>query len=264
MYIALGIFLFCLGACIGSFLNVVVLRYNTGRSLSGRSGCFSCGHTLGFFDLVPVLSFLFSSGRCRYCNSSISLQYPLVESAVGVLFLVLYLKGFPFLLGIYLAVIFSLLTVILVYDIRHKIIPDPFVYAFIALSALSLGIDFDTVTVSTPTLWHALAGPVLFMPFFILWFVSKGTWLGLGDGKLAWGVGWLLGLSGGTTALLIGVWIGAVLSIALLLGQSWLFRGGKRLTMKSEMPFAPFMILGLVLVLFLDINFYSLLSIFSF
>ena len=254
----IGIFVFAAGACVGSFLNVVALRYNTGRSLAGRSGCFSCGHTLGFFDLIPILSFFFSAGRCRYCGSGVSLQYPLVEALVGLLFLGLYLKGFSLSSAVYLGVVFSLLTVILIYDIRHKIIPNPFVYAFITFSALPLFFNFETLVFSLPPLWHLLAGPILFAPFFFLWFISKGRWLGLGDGKLAWGIGWLLGLSSGSAALLIAVWAGAVGSIAVLIGQSWLSRGGKRLTMKSEVPFAPFLILGFLVALFLHVDFFTL------
>ena len=256
----IGIFVFAAGACVGSFLNVVALRYNTGRSLAGRSGCFSCGHTLGFFDLIPILSFFFSAGRCRYCGSGVSLQYPLVEALVGLLFLGLYLKGFSLSSAVYLGVVFSLLTVILIYDIRHKIIPNPFVYAFITFSALPLFFNFETLVFSLPPLWHLLAGPILFAPFFFLWFISKGQWLGLGDGKLAWGIGWLLGLSSGGVALLIAVWAGAGVGMLFFIGQHLLSRGEKRLTMKSEVPFAPFMIFGALAVLFSGIDYPMLIQ----
>src|SRR3989344_6482284 len=74
-----------LGAILGSFINALVYRFNTGRGMGGRSHCMHCGHTLSAVDLVPVFSFLFLRGRCRYCGVKLSLQYPLVEVAAAVL-----------------------------------------------------------------------------------------------------------------------------------------------------------------------------------
>ena len=256
-------FVFAAGACVGSFLNVVALRYHTGRSVMGRSACFSCGRMLGVLDLVPVLSFLVSGGHCRYCGSSVSLQYPFVEAGTGLLFLALYLFGFPLAHGLYLAAGLSLLMVIIVYDLKHKIIPDLFVYAFAVLAALSFFFNFETLRFVPPAPGHVLAGPLFFAPFFLLWLVSRGRWLGLGDGKLAWGIGWLLGLSQGAAALLLSVWIGAAASVALLVGQRALSRSGARLTMKSEVPFAPFLILGLLIALFFNVDFSDILSFFA-
>src|SRR3989344_4234135 len=100
MTIFVTTFFFVFGAIIGSFLNVIILRYNTGLSqknsigFSGRSHCFSCGKNIKWYDLVPVLSFLFLKGRCRHCKSKISIQYPLVEFITGILFLATFLKFF--------------------------------------------------------------------------------------------------------------------------------------------------------------------------
>jgi len=264
--IFLGLLWFLFGTIIGSFLNVVILRYHTGRSIQGRSSCPSCGTTLSAFELIPIISFLIQKGRCRPCGSGLSLQYPLVETLTGLLFFATWLHfGYAYY-GLYLLFALSLLVVIVVYDIRHTIIPDAFVYGFIALAALSLVVDFQTLTLLWPTLTHVLAGPILFTPFFLLWLVSKGRWIGLGDGKLVFGFGWLLGLSKGIAATLLGFWIGAAVSVCILIGQSWLFRSPKRLTMKSELPLAPFLILGFLIALFLDVDFAKLtsLSLFSF
>jgi len=146
-----------------------------------------------------------------------------------------------------------LLVIILIYDIRHKIIPDTFVYTFIALPfSITSFILFVNITtqqiVTLQMLLPFLAGPILFLPFFLLSFLSRGAWMGYGDGKLALGIGWFLGLHGGFTAILLAFWIGAIVGVLLLL-----FGRSKKFTMKSAIPFAPFLILGFMVVFFFDI-----------
>ena len=83
--------IFVFGTIIGSFLNVVILRYGTGKSFAkGSSQCFSCGKKLSWYELVPILSFLFQKGKCKGCGSKISWQYPLIETITGVLFLLIF------------------------------------------------------------------------------------------------------------------------------------------------------------------------------
>src|SRR3989338_5654032 len=84
------IFSFILGTVIGSFLNVVIFRYNTGLTVRCRSKCFSCNKTLSWFELVPIFSFLAQTGKCRKCKSKISWQYPLIEFASGILFILIF------------------------------------------------------------------------------------------------------------------------------------------------------------------------------
>ncbi len=93
MDISFGIFFFILGIVVGSFLNVIVLRFRSGlKATQGRSICFSCGKTLQWYELIPVASFLFQGARCRGCNSRISWQYPLVELLTGAIFILVFLK----------------------------------------------------------------------------------------------------------------------------------------------------------------------------
>lgn len=277
MLTIIGVFYFIFGTIVGSFLNVVSLRYNTGRSIAvSRSQCFSCGKTLFWYELIPVFSFVAFKGKCHSCGSKISWQYPLVELLTGVLFLGVYLKfaSFPtvsmMLSTSYMMLIISLLIVILVYDIRHKIIPNAFVYPLIALSLVSvivpgvsegfLALGFENWKLE---IGNFLAGPILFLPFFFLWFFSRGKWMGLGDGKLVLGFGWLLGLSEGLSALVISFWAGSIIGLLLIamrtlqnkqIAQLSLFRNTTGFTMKSEIPFAPFLILGFLLVFFFDIS----------
>jgi leader peptidase (prepilin peptidase)/N-methyltransferase len=253
---------FVFGSIIGSFLNVVILRLHTGLSINGRSSCFSCGKMLSWIELVPILSFVFQRGRCIGCKSRISFQYPLVEIITGFIFLFTFLKISPsfspfyLLLTAYYLLIFSLLIIIAVYDFRHKIIPDGIVYFFVLLAFLHIFFEPFQLTV-------LIAGPVLFLPFFLLWLVSRGRWIGFGDAKLAWGIGWLLGLSAGFSALFVAFYTGALVGVALIVFEqlsrrfSGLSLGGKNFTMKSEVPFGPFLILGVFLVFFFEINFFT-------
>jgi len=158
------------------------------------------------------------------------------------------------------ALIFSTLIVIAVYDVRHKIVPNGLVYAFIAFAFLTELVSSYLVTGELPMYLDILAGPLFFMPFFLLWFFSRGALMGLGDGKLALGIGWLLGIAGGFSAVLLAVWVGSIISVALVLSIKS-FRNKKRLTMKSEVPFAPFLITGVYLVFFFEADVFSFMNV---
>lgn len=256
---------FIFGTLIGSFLNVLIYRTNTGLGVSGRSRCFSCNKTLRWWELIPVVSYLLLRGRCARCSSRVSLQYPAVELATGVLFAYAgqqYITGWPFSLASVLEFLFvvsigSLLLVITVYDLRHKIIPDQYVYAFILLAGIRLCVlwRYPVPLWGEFTSFDILAGPLLFFPFWFLWKVSHGRWMGLGDGKLAWGIGWLLGLSQGITAVIGGFWLGAafallLMALAVVVPVVGLRSLSPRLTMKSEIPFAPFLIASTAIVFY--------------
>lgn len=264
------LFVFIFGTLIGSFLNVVVLRYGTTTKNRQRSFCFSCGKTLSWFELVPVLSFFVQKGRCRGCKSGISWQYPLVECITGAVFVAVVWKNLQpaisipqFLSPLWLLVVgcqlsvFALLIAIAVYDIRHKIIPNALVYSAGLVSLLLL---FATsYKLQAPNLpldfW---SGPLLAFPFAGIWFFSRGRAMGLGDAKLILFFPWLLGLAGGLSAVLLGFWMGASVSVAGILLKGVVSSSGrlcpglkaklKNLTMKTELPLAPFLILGLFIV----------------
>jgi leader peptidase (prepilin peptidase)/N-methyltransferase len=221
--------------------------------VTGGSKCLACAKQLRWYELLPVCSFLLQRGQCRRCFSKISWQYPLVELVTGLLFwFSLRVFGLTAILPLYL-VIMSLLIVITVYDLRHKIIPDGLVYAFIILSIVPALVSGDRGVIWS----HLLAGLVLFLFFFLLWRISDGRWMGFGDAKLAVGVGFLLGLSGGVSAIVLAFWIGAAIGVILLALSHWRW-GRKRFNMKSEIPFAPFIVLGLLLNLLYHLNVASL------
>ncbi len=272
-------FIFIFGLLIGSFLNVVIYRYNTGLSISrGRSKCFSCGRELSAKDLVPVFSYLWYKGKCRTCKARISVQYPLVEIVTAFLFTAIYTHNLlsPFwLIGIDW-IIAALLICIAVYDFRHKIIPDGLVYTAGGLAVLRIILAFSThqTIMASPTIQSALiAGPLMALPFALLWFVSGGRWMGLGDAKLALPIGWMLGMAYGFTAIVYSFWIGTVVIVAcMLFGEAitafssknnalgiqifkgrlgaYLKRKFPSLGLRTEIPFGPFMIVGLYVVYF--------------
>ncbi len=263
MNIPIYIAIFILGTIIGSFLNVVIYRYKTGWSIiSGRSRCMSCGHELAWFELLPVFSFIFLGGRCLKCHSKISWQYITVELLTAILFILAFWHDGGLLNWsqvLFSWIIISLLIVIGVYDWRHKIIPDHFVYTLIILGFFYQILTnwvwpFDLIFVNA-----ILSGLYVTAPLAFLWLISRGRWMGFGDVKLTLGLGWWLGLTLGFYGLIWSFWLGAIFGV-LAVAFKWT-QFGKQITFKNEIPFAPFLILGFALVYFtgIGINFMQFL-----
>ena len=123
-----GILFFISGLVFGSFVNAVVWRLPRRREIVfDRSECVYCGHKLGFWDLIPVLSFLFLMGKCGYCGGKISAQYPIVELAAGLGALAVSKYGSGFLENIWLCGIFAISLLIFLYDLKHFLILDRFI-----------------------------------------------------------------------------------------------------------------------------------------
>jgi len=244
------LFVALFGAIIGSFLNVYICRLHTGKKLGGRSHCLSCGQTLAWFELLPVVSYVLQVGRCRACNARIAARYLFVEVVTIVLFVLSHLVGTDWLTTGLLCVVSAALVVIVTYDLMHTIIPDEMV-ALLGLTSLLLFIHQGL------PLSYLFAGVVAGLFFWFFWFVSKGRWMGLGDAKLALPLGVLLGPWGAVSMIILSFWIGAIVSvgiIALQTGKTHMPFLSARLTMKSEIPFAPFLILGFVCVYFFHVD----------
>ncbi len=245
---ALGI-----GAIVGSFLNALVFRFNTGRGMGGRSRCMRCNHTLGAVDLVPVFSFLFLRGRCQYCHAKISFQYPLVELSAALISVAVYLVhpavgSYAFWLLVWMTLLF-----VVVYDLRHTVIPWSASILLMLLAVVSLFSAWEpSLALFYPSILELLAGPLLALPLFLFSLVSQGRWMGWGDSGLELSLGWFLGLTAGLTALVLAFWIGAVVGIALIVFK-------KGLTMRSEVPFAPFLVLGAFIAHFFHVDFFTTL-----
>jgi prepilin signal peptidase PulO-like enzyme (type II secretory pathway) len=241
-----GLFSFVLGTICGSFLNCVIYRLEVSKSfLKGRSYCPHCKHILDWRDLIPIFSFFILRGKCRYCHKPISLQYPLVELATGLLFVfttynlqpITYNLKILLNLGYQLLVV-SCLVIIFVYDLKHYIIPDKVIYPVIAITfiyQLFRSLEFGIL--------RSILSAVLASGFFLtIVLLSKGKWMGVGDIKLAFLMGLFLGWPKIIVALFSAFLIGALIGLILIaLGKK---------TLKSEIPFGPFLVSGTFLALF--------------
>ncbi len=246
MPVFLGI-LFVFGLCVGSFLNVVILRLKKTESFfSGRSHCVFCDKILSFFELVPVFSFLVLRGKCLACAKKISIQYPLVELSTGLLFAL-----FGFVLGapdsflsvlafVFLLAFASCLVVLFVYDLKNYLIDNwvaffafAFVLGFIVLEILTGNYELSFLASSF------LSGVLAFLFFALLYFLTGGKGMGFGDAKLGFVLGFFVGFSN------IFLWLLSAFVIGAIIGLSLIVAGKKN--RKDIAPFAPFLIVAAVL-----------------
>lgn len=208
--------IFVLGLIVGSFVNVVAYRFPRGEGfVLGRSHCLHCKRALHWYELVPLVSYLFLRGRCRICRQMISWRYPLVELVSGFIWLLA-----PGWLAIVLAELFLILALI---DFDHLIIPDSLLICFLVLLPF-------VPTVRWSSLWCAIG---LAGFFFLLWHFSKGRWIGFGDVKLMGVLGLVFGFPGSLLivygAILMGGALGAILLVT------------RRATLKTQVPFGTFL-----------------------
>lgn len=258
---------FVLGAIIGSFLNVVIYRFHTGKSINGDSHCLSCLEPLRWFELFPLISYLSLKGRCRTCRSYIPPRYFVVELLTAISFLAVYCLSLPLVESFFIAILLALFIVIAVYDVYHLIIPNELVVLVSLIALAWLGHDvYQEFSIS------ALYAPVLsasgaFAFYGGLWKMSKGHWIGLGDAKLAIPLGLLAGFPAVFSMIVLSFWVGALVSLVLIGCQRLLERGqitlqffGTPITMKSEIPFAPFLIIGFILAFVYQVDVLALVS----
>lgn len=228
------------GIIIGSFLNVCIYRIPKGESINyPSSNCTSCGKRLKPWDLIPILSFLFLKGRCKYCNEKISIIYPIVELLNGVIYLTIYnIFGLSSISAIYM-LIASILIVISFIDYNYQIIPDKLILlGFIIITPIHILYSFPS------SLINGLLGLFISGGLFLsIAFISKGG-MGGGDIKLISLIGYLLGLKV-FMVIIISFILGALVSIILLITNVK--------NRKDAIAFGPFIaIASIIVMLFSD------------
>ncbi len=233
-----------LGLAIGSFLNVVIWRVPRKESVvRPPSHCPQCETPISPRDNVPVLSWLFLSGKCRHCKNPIPVRYPLVEAGCGVLFLAVAARfGASWELPAYLVLTAALLAISII-DLEHFIVPDR-ITAPLTVSALAL---LGVAAVAEGNGWRfgrTLLGGVAYFAFLLLLNILYPKGMGMGDVKLAFSLGLYLGWLGWGQVFLGGFLaflLGAVVGVTLI--------ATKIKSRKDVVPFGPFLALGAMLTI---------------
>ena len=222
------------GIILGSFFNVLIDRLPKGQNvLWGRSHCDHCKKTLRWFELIPVVSYISQGGKFRRCHSGLSMQYPVMEIITGLgYFLIFRSYSYDIVAFIGILILFSAFLVITVADVKYQIIPDSMLVLSVIGICVLLYSNFET----SQLISHGLSAICSGGFFYALWYFTKGRGMGFGDVKLAFILGLFLGFPLIIVALYIAFLTGAFLGVILIIA------GAK--TMKSKIPFGPFLIVG--------------------
>jgi len=268
------ILLFLFGGALGSFAGVAVDRLYVRPFLTGRSHCDKCGRTLSWFEMLPVLSYIFLKGRCRKCRTKIGSETFFLELAGGALAVIVFkfyiLSYFVFplvtksvitgvLFFLLFAVLYIILAVIFAYDLRHKLVPMNF-----ALTLVIVGVAFEVYRAFNYMTYYGginqffyldlFSGFLIALPFLIFYLVSGRRGVGLGDIVIYFGVGYLAGFTFGISILAISVWLGALVSVLLMIIKP------KKYNKTSKIPFTPFIVIATVIVMLFQVDILGLIE----
>lgn len=282
-------FIFFLGTIFGSFLNVIsyelgpdVFKTKEERKKEGilsfwkrinrRSACPKCKHVLSPIELVPIFSWLGLLGKCKKCKEKIPVQYFVVEIFSGVVFLgffweifnrgfsenILYFLDIGFVEFFFLIPVISAIILIFLFDWKHKIIPDVLVIPAFVYSLIFISFDFKNISFDFSMIFSDIGRSLIFaLPFFAIWLVSRGRAMGFADWKLILFLSLFLESSLQNLLFVIGAfWVGAIYSLPMLLIQ--------KSSLKSEVPFGPFIIISFFSVYFFNLSYFTFLEFFIF
>lgn len=238
-----------LGFIVGSFLNVLVDRLPKDESVViGRSHCDKCKKTLAWYDLIPLFSFISLKGKCRYCNTRLSLYYPTIELTTGILFVLVFLfvskeSSVYQVLSImyiwellYYLFITSSFIVIFFTDLKYGIIPDKVLFTAILVS-------FIYILLNTYYLMPILSAVGACLFFLFLFLITKGKGMGFGDVKFAFLMGLVLGFPNIIVGLYVAFLTGALIGCILIIWR-------KRRMFGTAIPFGPFLVFGSLVAIF--------------
>jgi leader peptidase (prepilin peptidase)/N-methyltransferase len=242
--ILIAVMSFVFGACIGSFLNVVICRMPQGQSIVyPQSHCPACNHNIPFYLNIPIFSYFLLKGKCRFCNVPISIRYPLVELITGILALGLFLKFGPTPAALFYFVFCAVLIAVSFIDIDLQIIPDK-----LSLPGILI---FSTSCIFVPqmqfvsVLWGILAGGgILYIVALFYYFIRRHQGMGGGDIKLLAMIGAATGVKGVFFTLFTGSVFGT------LGGVGAMMLTGRAQKTQTKIPFGPFLSLGTILYIF--------------
>jgi leader peptidase (prepilin peptidase)/N-methyltransferase len=234
------VFVFILGAAIGSFMNVLILRIPLDQNVSfPASHCMSCNTPLRFYHNIPIFSWLFLRGKCAFCDEKISIQYPLIETLSALIFLFSAMKLGLSIEAFGTALAFVLFLSLSVIDYRYKMVPDSLNLAALTVAILSV----TSLTHLVHNFQNALlfAGGFTLLRFYLSYLIKKEA-MGEADIMVAATMGAILGIP----LALAAIFIGAVLALpALLLTQG-------ESEESKQLPFIPFLAMGAWVALMFD------------
>ena len=229
--------IFIYGLIFGSFLNVLVYRLPRRENIAyPPSRCTSCHTKLKTRDLIPVFSFLFLGGKCRYCGEKIQWRYPLTEIANALGWVIIIHQYGVSSKGVAGCLLFSMALVMAQIDLAHYLIPDSLV-----ITLLAGGVVYHFFSQEMGILNRILGLAVGFAIPFLLAVVSRGG-MGGGDIKLTAAMGFWLGFPGVFYALFVGALVGSITGIILIVL--------KRKKRRDPIPFGPFLLLGFFVIFF--------------
>lgn len=253
LYLLLGL---VVGANFGSFTAAISYRSINKKSFGGRSQCPNCKIKLQFLDLLPIISYLYLHGKCRYCQKPIARSYLVVEVVMAVLVAILFIQFLPplndllypsyhtyFSLGdiLFKLFIICVLVILFIIDLKSGLLPDRITYPAIIFSATYL-VTFSIIQSAwTPFIWSFLSGIIAAGFFAILIILTRGRGMGWGDVKYVLFLGIALGFPYIVAAIFLAFLLGAIVAIFLLIS------GKKRFG--QTIPFGPFLSIGALLVL---------------
>lgn len=245
-YLTVAVF----GLMVGSFLNVVILRFDDLKTVVALpSHCPRCRKNLKWYELIPLLSYLVLFGRCRGCKEKISVQYPLVEAGTAIIFTLLFWKfGLSWSFGLFVF-LSCILIVIFIYDLIHSLIADWLVWLAIGIWLVYLIVNYLLSSQLSVLSSFLLGGFALggFLGFLVL--ASKEQWMGIGDIKLGFLLGALVGWPSVLVLTFLAFILGSIVGLILIFGR--------KKSMKDQVPFAPFLITALWITLFWGTNLIS-------
>ena len=235
-------FIFLMGLCIGSFLNVCIYRLPESKSIvHPRSMCLNCDTLIPFYDNIPLFSYLWLKGQCRRCKVKISMRYPMVELLGGLVALGTYLRfGLTIETLIYYVFIAALLVVTFI-DLDHRIIPDVITLPGIPI-CFAASFALPAITYKDALLGILVGGGSLFLVAWVYTILTKKEGMGGGDIKLLAMMGAIVGWKGVLFTIFVASLVGTLAGFAVML-QS-------RKGMKLAVPFGPFLSIGSITYIF--------------